>query len=108
ADDRGGDARADRVGAEARADCLLFEGIELGRQRARARLERRVLDFSRREAAGDPPFRVDLALERRRRLDAAVEDDRELAADVLAADLAELPAALVAQREADRGTVVLV
>ena len=107
-DRRGDDARADRVGAQGRADRLLLEVVQLRRQRARAQLQRQVRDFFGREAAGDAPFRVDLALERRRRLHAAVEDDRQLAADVLAADLAELPAALVAEREADRRPVVLV
>ena len=54
------------------------------------------------------PFGRDPPVDARRRLHAAVEHDGELAADVLAGDLAELAAAFVAQREADRRLVVLV
>ena len=50
----------------------------------------------------------DLVFEPGRRLHLAVEDDRELAADVLARDLAELAAAFRRQREVDGGLVVLI
>ena len=101
-------AGAHRVGAERRADGALFEIGQVRRQRARAQLQAQVLRFLVREVAGDAAFIVDARLNHRRRLDAAVEDDAELAADVVLREGAELARALLVQREADRGTVVLV
>ena len=108
ADDRCDDTGPDRVGAEARADRSLREIGQRGRQGTRAQDEREVLDLVRREAAGDAPLGRDPRFDPRRRLDAAVQNDRELAADVLAGHLAELPSAFVVQREAHRGLIVLV
>ena len=67
------------------ADRLLLQIGQLGGQRARPQDQRQVLHFFLREAAGDLPVGRDAAFDARRRLHAAVEHDRELAADVLAA-----------------------
>ena len=50
----------------------------------------------------------DAIVDPRRRLHAAIQNDRELAPDVLARDLAELATALGGQRKADGRLVVLV
>ena len=62
----------------------LREVVELGRKCARPQDERQSAHFLVREAAGDPPVGGDPPVDARRRLHAAVEDDRELPADVLA------------------------
>ena len=85
-----------------------MEVVQSRRQRARSQDEREILYFLLREGAADAPFRRDARLHRRRGLDTAVEDDRELAADVLARRLPELASAFAVQREADRRPVVLV
>ena len=56
----------------------------------------------------DAAVGCDAVVDARRRLDAAVENDGELASDVFSGDLSELTTALGAQREADGGLIVLV
>src|SRR6185503_17426122 len=70
--------------------------------------QRQVLHFLGCEAAGDAPLALNPRLDARRRLDAAVEDDGELAADVLRRDVAELAPAFVTERKGDGRLVVLV
>ena len=77
-------------------------------QRARPQDERQVLRLLLREAAVNPAFGGDPAVDARRRLDAIVEHDREIAPDVVARDLAEALPGLGLQGEADGRLVVLV
>ena len=106
--DRGGDAGANRLGAERRTDRALFEIRERRRQRARAQHQREVGGFLVGEAALDDAFVVDAAVDVRRRVDAVVEHDRQLAVDVGRGEVAEPRRAVAVEREADRRTVVLV
>ena len=108
ADDRREDARADRIGSQARPDRALLQICERRRQRARPQDERQVLHFFLGEAAGDAAVRGDARVDPRRRLHAAVENDGELPADVLAGDLAELASAFRVEREADGRLIVFV
>ena len=68
----------------------------------------RFCDLFLREAAADAAFAGDAPLNFRRRLHAAVEDDGQLAADVLAGDAAELAGAVGVQREGHGRPAVLV
>ena len=73
------------------------------------RISDRFWTSSLREAAGDPSVGGDARFDARRRLHPAVEDDRELAADVLARSPSpNSRRAVVVQREADRRLIVLV
>ncbi len=101
-------AGANRVGAETRPDGAFLEIGQRRRQRAGSQNQREVRDFFLGEAAGDASVARDAPVDSRRRLHAPVEDDGEIAADVLAGHLAEPRGALGVQREADRRPVVLV
>ena len=70
--------------------------------------QREVVHFFRREGAVDRSLIGDPAVDARRRSHALVQDDGERAADVLSRRLPESARAGARQREADRGTIVLV
>ena len=101
-------AGANRVGAEARPDGLFFEIGQRRGQRSGSENQREVRDLFLGEAAGDPSVARDAPVDSRRGLHLPVEDDGEIAADVLAGHLAEPRGALGVQREAHRRPVVLV
>ncbi len=108
ADGRRDHAGANRVGAQGGANGPFLQVRQRGRQRARPEHQREVLHLFLGEAAADAAVARDATLDLRSRLHAAVKDDRELAADVLARHPTELAGAFRIQREGDGRTVVLV
>ena len=104
--DRGDDAGADRVGAEARADRALLDDGQLGRQRAGAQQDGEVVGALHGEAAADLAGAAeDRLADHRRRDHLVVEHDGEGLADILAGDVAELPRAAGRQAEVDHRLV---
>ena len=104
ADERGRDAGAHRVGAERRTDLAL---LLVASSDAGSAPDRRISDRSAASCcvkrARDPRLGLrNPTLDPRRRLHHAVQDDGELAADVLAGHARELRDAVVVQREAHR------
>src|SRR5205823_3298800 len=90
-----------RVAPERRADGALFERRQRCRQRSAAEDQREISGLLRSERPFDHALIVDAALDDRRRLDLVVEDDRDLAADVVAGEFAELARAIRRERHAD-------
>jgi hypothetical protein len=98
----------DGVEAERRPDGPLLEDDELGREGTRAEDEGEGVGPLGREVPLDDPVVGDLALDVRCRLDPLVEDDGELATDVVPRDPAELLGPLGVQEELDGRLVELV
>src|SRR5262245_29311400 len=107
-DEGGVDARADRVAAERRTDDDFTQVGQRRRQRSGPQRQREIVGGLRREPAADPPLVGDPPFEPRRRDHAVVEDNRQVAADVLARQLAELLRAVRLQFEVDGRLIVLV
>ena len=108
--DRGPDPVADRVAPERGAHGELLEVVEGGRQRPGPQDLGELVGLLGGEAPapGDAVVRPQPALDDRRRLDAVVEDDGELAADVAAGLAGELGGRGGVEGEVDLGPVVLV
>ena len=112
-DDDGPDALVDRVLAQGRADLLFLErlGLRLAGRLPDRRIGDQEVELLGREplrAALDDPRVADLRVDRRGRLDHAVEQDGELVLElaallgqVLAGQVAELAAARAVEGEAD-------
>ena len=91
---------ADRVGAERRPDGPFLQDRHRGGEGALAQHDGEVACLVDRELAGDHGAAArDALVDPRRRIHAAVEDDREVAADVLLGDVAEALRAARAERD---------
>ena len=101
------DPRANRIGAQRGADGPLLEVGQRRGKRARTQLDLQVFGLLLRDP-GDLPAVGDTPLQDRRRLHLPVEDNGELPADILPADVAELARALSVEREAHRRLVELI
>ena len=102
------DARSNRLRAERRPDRALFEEIQRCGQRAASQHQSEIARLLLRKGTGNLPLVGDAPLDGRRREDAVVENNRQLAVDVLLRQLAESPRPVLVQREPHRRQIVLV
>ena len=100
ADDAGDEAPVDRVLTERRADGAALHDFQRHRERAGLELDDEVVDLGRRHAVDDALV-GDGAVDRRRRDDRLVEDDRHRLADVVAGEREEVVGGVAFELEAD-------